>query len=295
MSRANILQIYDNLRRQVRNGFYNPQITQTIDNLYNESLSILRPLAKETLISKVEKKTYFAFRNGRKISRAINSGLYDANYSKWQTLQTAMTANDLKISFNCTSDSLAEITKILYTIAISFCACVDLIQEGDQKTPGTFFEYFIAYFFTWRVGVESENSIQLLNIDGEDARLPTDFVFNLGAKQRKFHMPIKTSTRERSIMLWAHQRLLDGVYGIERFMGTPVLLAETKTDKRKKEVVEICLPEQWRVYQLYIAKLKRIYYLDLPVAYEKLSLEFPPLHVKPFATFFYEWNELLPS
>lgn len=55
-------------------------------------------------------------------------------------------------------------------------------------------------------------------------------------------------------MLWAHQKLLDGVYGIERFMGIPVLLAETKTDNKKKEVVEICLPEQWRVYQLKCKK-----------------------------------------
>ena len=235
MGRANILQIYDRLRRQVRDGFYNPQITQTLYNLYNESLSILTPLAKETLISKVENKTYFAFRNGRKISRAINSELYDANYSKWQALQIAMTANDLNSSFKVSSESLAEITKILYTMAISFCACVDLIQEGDQKTPGTFFEYFIAYFFTWRVGVEPENSIQLLNIDGEDTRLPTDFVFNLGAKQRKFHMPIKTSTRERSIMLWAHQRLLDGVYGIERLWERLFFWLKQKQIKEKRK------------------------------------------------------------
>ena len=96
-------------------------------------------------------------------------------------------------------------------------------------------------------------------------------------------------------MLWAHQRLLDGVYGTERFMGTPVLMAETKTDKRKREVVEICLPEQWRVYQLYIAKLKRVYYLDLPCAYQRLNEEFPPLSVRPFADFFFEWSDLSPA
>lgn len=93
----------------------------------------------------------------------------------------------------------------------------------------------------------------------------------------------------------ASTRLLDGVYGTDRFMGTPVLLAETKTDKARKEVVEICLPDQWRVYQLYIAKLKRIYYLDLPAAYSKLNEEFPPIRVRPFGEFFLEWADLSPG
>ncbi len=120
----------------------------------------------------------------------------------------------------------------------------------------------------------------------------TDFIFDLGVKRPKFHMPVKTSSRERSIMLWAHQKLLDGVYGIQRFIGTPVLLAETKTDKSKREVVEICMPEQWRVYQLYVAQIRRIYYFDLPVAYSKLQDEFPPLVVKPFGEFFHEFDDL---
>jgi hypothetical protein len=179
-------------------------------------------------------------------------------------------------------------------MAISFCAASDINSVGDQKTPGTFFEYFVAYFFTWRVGVQPENRIKILNIDDEIKYLPTDFIFNLGAQKQKYHMPIKTSTRERSIMLWAHQRLIDGVYGNERFMGTPVLLAETKLDSKKREVVEICLPDQWRIYQLYVAKLKRIYYLDVPYAYKNLNSEFPPLAVKQFSDFFWEWDKLAP-
>ncbi len=289
MTRPDILKKYDDLKKQGKQNHYGPENTRILNEVYSESLSILDPLNKEELVSKVENKKYFAFNNGKKISRAINAGLYDPDYSKWEILHAAMEKNDLS---NLTKD---EINKILYTIAISFCACVDLIKDRDQKTPGTFFEYFIAYFFTWRVDIEPEKSIQILNVDGEDTKLSTDFIFNIGPKKRKFHMPIKTSTRERSIMLWAHQRLLDGVYGIERFMGTPVLLAETKTNKSKKEVSEICLPEQWRVYQLYIAKLKRIYYLDLPAAYEKLNWDFPPLVVKPFSDFFFEWSDLSPS
>ena len=125
-----------------------------------------------------------------------------------------------------------------------------------------------------------------------DTTLPTDFVFNLGDERPKFHLPIKTSTRERVIQVWAHQRVLDGVYGTGRFLGTPVILAETKVETKKRDVVEICLPDQWRIYQMHIAQLKRIYYLDVPAVYERLNHVFPPLHVVPFGDFFHEVGEL---
>jgi hypothetical protein len=284
-----LLKKYDALKKQCGTTLYGAQNTRLLDEVYLESLEFLHRLPRISLVSKVEGKEYFAFQRGKKISRAINTRLYTTSHDDWQKLRKAMEKDDVsRIDANW-------ITQVLYSMAISFCASVDLIKDGDQKTPGTFFEYFVAYFFTWRVGIEPRNAIQILNVDGEDTKLSTDFVFNLGPKKRKFHMPIKTSSRERSIMLWAHQRLLDGVYGAERFMGTPVLLAETKTDKAKKEVVEICLPDQWRVYQLYIAKLKRIYYLDLPAAYSKLNEEFPPIRVRPFGEFFFEWSDLSPA
>ena len=170
-----------------------------------------------------------------------------------------------------------------------------MLKSGDQKTPGTFFEYFVGFLFTSRIGLEPKNYIDILNDDNSGVTLKTDYIFNLGAKKQKFHLPIKTSTRERSIMLWAHQRLLDGVYGIEKYMGTPVLLTETKIDKRKREVTEICLPAQWRVYQSYIARMKRIYYFDPPEKYLSLNNEFPPIIVKPFSDFFEECETLLPT
>lgn len=287
--KRSILEGYNSLKIAVKKGLYNEANTEIIGKIYLECIRMLDSLKQLALISKVEAKRYFAFDNGKKISRAINNDLYEPNYSKWQLLSSSIKNGDIG------DITREDLSKILYTMAISFCACIDLLKDGDQQTPGTFFQYFISYFFTWRAGVEPQKSIPILNIDEEDTKLPTDFIFNLGIKKRKFHLPIKTSSRERSIMLWAHQKLLDGVYGIERFMGTPVLLAETKTDKKTREVVEICLPDQWRVYQLYIAKLKRIYYLDLPTPYSNLSQEFPPLIVKPFADFFFEWEELIPD
>lgn len=281
---------YEAIKREAKNGYYSSRMAALIGEIYQASLTQLNSYSRQDLISKVSDKDYFAFTDGKKYSRPINKALFVPGLDKWEALHKLMQADSLEGNITA-----AELTRTLYSVAISFCAGIDMLKDRDQQTPGTFFQYFIAFFFTWRVGVEPRNWIQILNVDNEDTKLTTDFVFNLGPKKQKFHMPIKTSSRERAIMLWAHQRMIDGVYGMERFMGTPVLLAETKTDSKKKEVIEICLPEQWRLYQLYIAKLKRIYYLDLPNAYAKLGDEFPPLAVKPFGEFFFEWDKLTPT
>jgi len=286
MKRDTILTLYDNLKHQTRSGLYTDENSQILGELYNESLRFLEKMEKETLISKVENKKYFAFTDGKKISRAINLSLYEPDFAKWIELKTGMENNTLS------SLSSEKVQKILYSMAISFCACVDLLKRGDQKTPGTFFEYFIAYFFSWRVGAEPQKYIQIPDVDEKETKLPTDFIFNLGKDDKKFHMPVKISTRERSIMLWAHQKLIDGVYGSDRFLGTPVIMAETKTSQSKKEVIEICLPEQWKLYQRFISQLKRIYYLDLPHPYKELNKKLPSLIVKPFSEFFEEWQLL---
>jgi hypothetical protein len=277
------------LKESVKQAHYSQAVMELLTELFEASTELLDDSEKVPLVSKVPGKEYLAFKRGSRISRAINADLFSPKREEWRSLLRCMEADDFGVI------APHQITQTLYTAAISFCAAIDLLKDGDQKTPGTFFEYFVASFFTWRVGVEPETSIRILNADDRDTKLRTDFVFNLGEGRQKFHMPIKTSSRERSIMLWAHQRLLDGVYGIERFMGTPVLLAETKTNKKKQEVLEICLPDQWRVYQAYIAKLKRVYYLDLPATYEQLNREFPPLRIKEFGEFFSQWSDLAPA
>jgi len=280
---------YELLKKEGKNACYSSSVTDILSELYRASITFLNTVDQTGLSSIVPGKEYFAFSREGKLSRPINSFLFDLSLENWESLQKKMNDNSFE-----KSDSVL-IQKTLYSVAISFCACVDLLKTGDKKTPGTFFEYFVAYFFTWRVGTNPQNSIKILSLDEEDISLPTDYIYNLGKDKQKFHMPIKTSSRERSIMLWAHQKLLNGIYGEGRFMGTPVLLTETKLDKRKKEVTEICLPSQWRLYQFYIAKLTRIYYLDLPQAYQKLNDQFPPIAVREFSDFFFEWDELIPS
>ncbi len=256
-----------------------------IGEIYEACLSFLANADREPLHSRIPGKEYFAFRLGDRFSRAVNAKQFVPDDRQWKTFATAAVKRDLS---RFTPEKL---TNLIYTVAISFCCYIDLTKQRDQKTPGTFLEYLISHLFAWRLRVNPTTRIQVLNLD-MDTQLPTDFIFNLGKDRPKFHLPIKASTRERVIQVWAHQRVLDGVFGTGRFLGTPVILAETKTDAVKREVIEICLPEQWRIYQMHIAQLKRIYYLDVPTTYEKLNDVFPPIVVKSFGHFFFEADTL---
>lgn len=158
------------------------------------------------------------------------------------------------------------------------CAGKDVTSKGDQKTPGTIFEWICAALIKSCLKVNPVRSLQVLNLDLK-GNLPTDFVFDLGEEKPKFHLPVKTSTRERIIQVWAHQRVLDGVYGVGRFLAMPIILTETKLDSKKLEVIEICLPWQWRLYQMHIALLWNVCYLDAPNAYLNLDNKFPRIPV----------------
>ncbi|WP_149241479.1 hypothetical protein [Dyadobacter sp. 32] len=282
-----IKKLYDQFRKGSTG--VDPARDSLLALIISKCTGLLSDTDKVMLISKVPKKSYFEFNipGTPKFSRAVNANLFSFEGNLlWSDFVASVRSGTLIPS------QKEEISKILYSAAMSFCALNDLFSAGDQKTPGTFFEHFISYVFKLSLQVEPVTTILVLDYDGDYVKLQTDRIFNLGLHRPKFHVPIKTSSRERAIMLWAHQKLLDGVYGIEKFIGTPVLLAETKTDIKKKEVVEICLPDQWLVYQLYISKLKRVYYLDLPDAYLRLASATPPIHVKPLSEFFFEWRDI---
>lgn len=284
--RDELERLYRALQARQASSLADPALSDLIGEILAESIHVLARYNRAELQTKIPDKTYFAFesRDG-KISRAINSALYQPSPQDWNLFIAALRSE------NFAGIDEHMITCTIYSVAIGFCAYIDLTRTGDQKTPGTFFEYLIGHLFGSRLDLAPSTRLPVLNLD-MNTTLPTDFVFDLGAGQPKFHLPIKTSTRERVIQVWAHQRVLDGVYGTGRFLGTPVILAETKTDTRRREVTEICLPDQWRIYQMHIAQLRRVYYLDVPAAYERLNEVFPPLHVVPFGKFFTELDDL---
>ena len=163
----------------------------------------------------------------------------------------------------------------------------------SEATPGTFFEMFVGHLLSLAFGVKPRNKVEVLTVEDERSTLSTDFIFDLGPRQLKFHVPVKTSTRERAVQVWAHQRMLNGVYGEGRFKGMLVALAETKLGHRKLEVEEICIPDQWAVYQRFVARMDRVYYLDLPAKYAALAKQVPYIQVKTLGEFFNEQDVLV--
>jgi len=260
-------------------------LTSIFEELFELTYGYLKTCTKMPLKSLVAGKEYFSFKNDAKFSRSINSQLFCDN----KLLIDEFFKNALNNTIP--NQSAHDITVACYTIAISFCATIDLLKKGDQKTPGTYFEYFIGHLYGKHFGLEPQNQLEVLNLDMK-SKLPTDLIFDYGDKKPKFHIPVKTSTRERVVQVWAHQRVLDGVYGTGRFLGLLSCLSETKLDHKKLEVVEICLPDQWRIYQLFIAQLQRIYYLDIPNRYAELNNVYPKIHVKEFGEFFHELTDL---
>lgn len=217
-----------------------------------------------------------------KTSRPVNQALFDENLDR-DTIDKVLA---------CDIDGMTadQLTKAIYTLGMAYCASADILKSSDQKTPGTYFEFLIGHIVSRRLEVNPERQITVPTLD-EKVTLPTDFVYNLGEGKNWLHLPIKISTRERVVQVWAHQRVLDGMHGVARFKGVLVVMAETNKQK-EKSVTEVCLPNQWMAYQMYIAQMFRVYYLDLPEKYVALKNRYPFIQVKQFGDFFFEVDKI---
>ena len=278
---------YRQMQSLIKDGkIHSREMISLIIESYQASVGFLRHRGRVELKSMVSGKKYFTFSGVRKVSRPINVALYMDD------------PGDVAKRFLASVDAPTlftglELNQAIYTIAISFCAGIDLVKTGDRKTPGTYFEYMVGSIISQILGVSPRKRVKVIELEDIDTDLPTDYIFDLGLHRPKFHVPAKTSTRERAIQMWAHQRVLDGVHGVGRFYGTPIILTETKLDTKKLEVTEICLPEQWRLYQLHIAQLSKVYYLDPPTSYLGLNNVTPPIKVGLFGEFFTDYSEFL--
>ncbi|MGH7451515.1 MAG: hypothetical protein ACRENG_09240, partial [bacterium] len=276
---------YELLKKKASKDAKSSEVAALITKFTTDALTFLSSCRRVELTSRVADKKYFSFNIPRtdKLSRSVNQSLFSSDSAKYANHFLNGTLNQL---------TFAERYHLLYTLAISYCCAADLLKEGDQKTPATFFECLIAHLFARTLDVNPKTQVEVLKLEEEGGTLPTDLIFDLGKGKPKFHVPVKTSTRERVIQVFAHQRVLDGVHGFGSFRGILVCLAETKLDHRSREVVEICVPKQWTLYYKFIAPMLRFYYFDVPRKYETLASGDPPMAVMPFASFFDEVERL---
>lgn len=277
--------IYHRLTLLAREDYRGIAMSESLSELTLESAKyLLKDCDMVSLKSRVEGKEYVSFTDqSGKLSRPVNKNLFMFDITQISNICDLFAERTFK------GISEDEMTKLLYTMGICFPCFIDLKKTNDKKTGGTFFEFFIGHIFAYRFGTNPRKQLEIPVVSNEEPKLlPTDLIFDLPKESYGFHVPIKSTTRERVIQVWAHQRILDGVYGTGKFLGILIVASETKLDTSKREVIEICLPSQWRIYQLHIAKLSRIYYLDPPEPYLNLNKTFPHLGVKSFAQFFGE-------
>ena len=67
--------------------------------------------------------------------------------------------------------------------------------------------------------------------------------------------------------------------GLADFLGMPIILSEASIDAKTGKVTEICLPWEWRLYQMHLASLRCVCYFDAPQNYLKLNRVFPPVRL----------------
>lgn len=249
-------------------------------------LTALREITKHCLKKLSNKKTnsrphgnigdkeYWIYGAGKGISRPFLKSLFisseiDFN-DKWNLLIAKINPNEHNI------DSTAnEVDAVLYTSSMAFAMCYDIWKTSSRKTPGTYLEVLLGsilgeilpeYQRTKHISLPKENGTE----EEKGVGVSTDIVFEKTRTNGEIFglvIPVKTTTRERIVQPFAHQRILDGVFGPGRFNSVLACISEMQLDKKKKKVNEICVPGTIRLFQKHLATLTGIYYLDPPTRY----------------------------
>lgn len=276
---------YENVKEKCSSNYKSITAGSAIRELAIMSLNFLNSECNQiALISRVPGKNYFSFQKDNIVARPANSEFF---------LTSTRQINNLWQRWIARNITPADFAKLTYTIALAPCLAMEIFDRQNKKGPATFFECLIGHLFAKTININPTKNVRL-PVQGQNVRMTMDFLFDMGPQHRKIHMPVKMSSRERVVQAWAHQRLLNAAYGEQQYRGILVLFAETKLNSRTHEVVEICVPDQWLVYQSLLAKMDRIYYFDIPARYQTLTDLHPTLiTIKQFGEFFNERDAVL--
>jgi hypothetical protein len=278
---------YETVKAHCRADWQCSELSDAILALASLSLTFLTSrCAQVDLVSRVPGKQYFGFvrEDDRKtVSRPVNGEMFildpSAVAAQWRNWERA-------------AGTPAAWAKLSYTVALAPCLALELFDRQNKKGPATYFECLIGHIFARALGTKPTKRASL-RVGDTVVPLTMDFLFE-GADGVRVHLPVKMSTRERVVQAWAHQRILDGAYGPGVYRGIMVLFSETKLDSRSHEVVEICVPGQWLVYQSLLARMARVYYFDVPSRYQALTDGYPELiQIRRFGEFFREKETVL--
>ncbi|WP_058867016.1 hypothetical protein [Chloracidobacterium thermophilum] len=274
---------YKEVKRLCRVDLKSENAGSAILQLALRSLTFLVNECKQIdLVSRVPGKEYFSFSKDNVVARPANK--------KFFLIRPDMVSRLWK-RWQAETITPVEFGQLTYTVALAPCLAMEIFDRQNKKGPATFFECYVGHLFARAVDVNPTKRARL-PVHGQHVLMTMDFLMDIGGK--KVHLPVKMSSRERVVQAWVHQRLLNEAYGSNAYQGILILFSETKLDSRSLEVVEICVPDQWLVYQSFLARMNCIYYFDVPVRYQELTQQFPDLiSIKQFGDFFSEKEKIL--
>lgn len=222
---------------------------------------------------------YHAFTFGGECSRPVRDDLFITDYELFSLGFDEFRESLRNIDGGWSSFDSRRANKIIYTSVMSVACCFDLWKSGSRKTPGTFFEIFIAAALKWMIPDEIFSKhiplIDQLESDDESvdpSSVSTDIVIKSKYKNTSVVIPLKITTRERIVQPFAQQRILDSYFGKGVYFSFLACISETQQDKRKRKVNHICVPGTIRLYQKYLSSLSGMYYCDIPERYLERDL-----------------------
>lgn len=258
--------------------------------------------------------SYCAFTNSGNISRPVRPDIFYSNSGEFSHAFSALMESFQRTPDHWTHEEKKRANDVVYTGVMAIACCYDLWQRGSRKTPGTFFEIFMAgilqevfaeYYFSKHIpltefleGGELDNDAiaeaanENIEDDSEDpelkdsvSSLSTDLVIKSVISGKSLVIPFKITTRERIVQPFAHQRILDSAFGIGRFTSFIVCISETQQDKKNSKVNQVCVPGTVKLYQKHLAPVGGLYYCDTPQRYNALDMQ-KLLPVKTVGDFF---------
>ncbi|MGE0458088.1 MAG: hypothetical protein AB7O56_07785 [Bauldia sp.] len=237
-------------------------------------------------------ETYYStFSVGSSYSRPIASSVIEADGDGFMALEERV-LNRLRVQSPLGASESNDVTRYIYTAVMSVASAFDIWQPGSRKSPGTFFEVFMAALFQLHMtNVTLSKHINLGALLGtdttaeeavareltgsdeeeEESSVSTDLVATSRLNGLSAVLPLKITTRERVVQPFAHQRILESSFP-GRYFSFLCCISETQLDKKTHSVKQICVPGTIKLFQRFLSPMNGIYYCDPPVRYTQPSL-----------------------
>lgn len=240
------------------------ECTELLINLTNHTLDLLSSNEISTTDYRHSVKRYYVYSRQGNITRPVMDVFFIKSKAEFEYSFRNMIGSLLadQCRYNTPSE---QINRIVYTIVMSFACCYDLFSPKSRKTPGTQFEVVMGVLLSLILpNFTRDKQIQIPNAE---EKITTDIVFDNVQQGVGFAIPVKITTRERIVQPFAHQRIMDNVFGVGRYKSLFIGMSETKRDNDNLKVDEICVPGTIKLFSEHMASLSGMYYLDPPSRY----------------------------